>query len=157
MGADLQCRARFAYAACADNRHQPVRRNEVRNLRHLFIAPDERTDLLRQIVGQRAHRSKRRKLAPQAVSNELVDAFGLRKILKPVRPQIEHFRHCIRVPQEIARRTGKQYLAAMRYRQQSSRSIYRDAEKVSIPLFASTGVNCGANEQSVDGAEVFGA
>ncbi len=83
--------------------------------------------------------------------DQLIDAFGLRQILEPMRAQIAQAasRRQLALDQ-LGACTREQHLAAVADREQARDAVDRRAEVVAVALVGRTGMNGRAYAQSVD-------
>ena len=78
------------------------------------FATDERGELARQVVREVIERTQRRKVGDQVRCDQLIDAFGLRQILEPMRAEIAQaaLRRQL-VSDELRARTREEHLTAV--------------------------------------------
>ena len=83
VGGDLQREAGLAETAHAEEREQARALEQLLRLGDFALAPDERRELLRQVVRRRFERAQRREILPQVGMQDLVDVLGRRQVLEP--------------------------------------------------------------------------
>ena len=83
VGSDLQGQTCLAEAAHSKQGQQPRALEQALGIGKLALAPDERGNLLRQIVRRRFERTQRREILAEAGVYELVDMLARRQVAQP--------------------------------------------------------------------------
>ncbi len=143
---DLQRQPRLADAADTGERHQPVLREQLRNVLDLALAADERRQGLGQVVRRCGERAQRREIGAEVRVLNLEDTLGTCEVAQAHFAQVAQ-----RDPRgepllhERGHRLREQDLPAVGDAHESCRAIHRAAEIVVVALLLDARVKARTN------------
>ncbi len=133
VSADLHREAGLTSTTDTSQRHQPMAEEQIRNVRQLDLATDERRQRCRQVRRGVLQTSQRRELLRQSVVRQLKHSFAAPQVTEPHLPEIDH-RDPVgqTVGTEICRGTRHQNLATVSECTQPSATNHRLPEVVAL-------------------------
>ena len=140
LGSDLHRQPRLADATRAGEGDEPMVDEEVANLFHLVVAPDERRQLEREVGGERIERSQPREVARQRVVEQLEHAFRTREIAEAVLAEVAE----LDAVEELRGCSRHEHLAAVPDRHEARGAVHGRAEVVTVALDRIAGVHAHA-------------